>query len=109
MSLWTPGPWIVVEAAYGSKEFAWVESQGEGEPVICGVFTRLPGEISVEDRSNVNLIAAAPELYDACDEVRRYLDQMVDKDRDRLDRDYGAPPIDALMAALAKARGETEE
>lgn len=102
----TSGPWLVhatnrlvVQADGAFAELTVKDGKVEGDDLpttIC--LLRDPGEALSEDETLANgfLIAAAPELYDACGAVLR---------AKRIDA--RGPVVAQLHAALRKARGET--
>ena len=88
---WTPGPWH-------SRGFPTI-SAGKGNGMIAKVFERYMDR--AEREANANLIAAAPELYEALADARELTQALINDgytgyigQRGRID------------AALAKARGE---
>src|SRR5262245_27459469 len=96
MSAHTPGPWLVK---------GWSRDDGQGDLQVgaerCGpgcisalVVSQgdTPGAFSEQD-ANARLIAAAPELLEACRSVVE--DGFLDR-----------PSIHACMAAIAKAEGK---
>ena len=90
---WTPGPWAI---AAGYKTMLLVESRFGG--TVCDIECHCDVETGIlpseEEEGNANLIAAAPDLYNA-------LSTLADAwERKSL-------PCDAARAALAKARGES--
>lgn len=60
---YTPGPWVLVETS-NEEETAYITGVHQKEPVavacVCG---ELPHD---EDNANARLIAAAPDLVEAC-------------------------------------------
>ena len=96
---WTPGPWHVVDG----KEVA-AQDGGVAEIVT---WHRDHDEIV----ANAHLIAAAPDLYEACDEALRFLDRGLG---DYCAGDGGVEMWmlaiqDKLRDAIRKARGEEVE
>ena len=92
---WTPGPWEWDDCVwdYDTNEQApWLVQKGSGLPV-------LRGEIRCA-RASANLIAAAPELYDACLDLLAWHDALADPQW------HGSPSQTKAIAAIAKARGE---
>lgn len=84
----TPGPWLVGEDQCVDE--AWSIVTTSGGSIIANVNDRH------DRKANARLIAAAPDLYAALDAVES-------------DLSIGAHPhlhIDAIRAAIAKARGE---
>lgn len=95
----TPGPWAVGPAD-------WMISQRHGmgyrnfpvrAPGGCDVATVYCDEDDAEQDANVNLIAAAPDLLDAVEELLIYLADWDDPDNETCQR---------ARAAVAKAKGE---
>ena len=111
---WTPGPWVwrsisMNDGNYGVSAvsvpivIASVHNAASFGDMIAGALKRGGGELRQDDnatqRANARLIAAAPELYEALDQI---LDDM---GNDGLSCCQAAK--DQARAALAKARGET--
>lgn len=89
----TPGPWdkfdlIVGRMIDNRHRYTSIASIYESEPGYDG-----------EDRANANLIAAAPDLYEA-------LADCIDIIETEAAQFYHCPAVDAAKQALAKARGE---
>lgn len=85
----TPGPWSVIKGRHFYEDRFGVEIKGDD-------FSIQPQMGMTE--ANAHLIAAAPELYEALEEL---LIQT---------RQYGhKPEIKMAEAALAKARGESHD
>jgi hypothetical protein len=98
---WTKGPWSVgARFIEGENEVLDAEGFSVADPSIFASRKARNGRIvkrvrPVEEQvANANLIAAAPELYEALDAFMR-LGTMDDQSA-----------IDAARAALSKARGE---
>ena len=94
----TPGPWIVMErAVVAVRRF-----------VIAEVFSDPLKKDSLaieESKANLNLIAAAPDLFEALENLEPYLDAIVCYASTITEH----PPNGFILkarAALAKARGE---
>lgn len=102
---WTPGPWRIDEA---NRTLVARLVGGEYE-YICSVD---PEEFSVSDmtdeenRANATLIAAAPELYEALEDLLGYFRSGNAVDVERATIKANAPEVLAARAALKKARGE---
>jgi hypothetical protein len=88
----TPGPWNVYGDAY---RFVIARPRPDHKPLICEAPDSEP--TTPEERANVNLIAAAPEMYEAL--------------RGMLDQPESPESYDAMLAraqaALAKAEGRS--
>lgn len=100
MAEFTPGPWKIFDG-WGSSKFAPVVvdciPDADGKFVgncICHVATT-----NEDAEANANLIAAAPDMYEALEDALRTCEQdmqhILDNGRLR----------DVLRAALAKAKG----
>ena len=94
---WIPGPWRLegdrVRADDGRPDIPWNVCEFR----VCG---GLPGEIQ---KANAQLIASAPELFEA---LTALLNEVIEAGFETA-TDYGWPnAISNARAALAKARGE---
>ena len=96
----TPGPWVVREPEDG--ELLEVHAERGGELICFPVWT--PNE-----RANISLIAAAPELLDALKMAKTALIDQYEENYpdDESDNDV-TEAIDAAIAAIAKAEGRSE-
>lgn len=109
---WTKGPWHVCKEP---KSRAWGEGSTIGsfnamylgEPIavrVADAFTLVPNE---EMRANAHLIAAAPSMYKALDNLlTRYLALVNSGDCGFWDAET-EPEVIATRAALKLARGDT--
>ena len=97
----TPGPWEVRKHSYGTvRDAEGIFRVGEKTPLIDGVWGR---NLSEAD-ANARLIAAAPELLAALQELREQLRQHVKLD---VKKHYSLMVADAAAGtAIAKATGE---
>ena len=97
---WTPGPWAV----------KWETNVFGGERLVAGTggHTSNISDVEPENRANANLIAAAPELYDALAELKRLLTGAdVRILGENIATDIVASIVfDKADRALARARGE---
>ena len=84
----TPGPWFVKESVVTQQ----LMIRGDGGNV-CGVYLTSKGE-RMPQQGNARLIAAAPELLEAC---KQALDAL--KHEDTIE-------VDLLRAAIGKAEGQ---
>jgi len=93
----TPGPWFCHYFGTGVGGPEHTVSCATPDHITVAVIGKgLTGEFE-EAEANVHLIAAAPELYEALDELDRYSQ----------DRDYlNSPCAVKVSNVLAKARGE---
>ena len=95
---WTKGPWCVEDPETDERPgWSWISAVVPGWYGLAEVVTRMDGdtEDSPVGRANANLIAAAPDLYEAlCEtlEIAR--------------RNEAGDYVQRAEAALAKARGE---
>lgn len=96
----TPGPWVIGPAD-------WLISQRHGmgyrnfpvhAPAGYDVAMVYSDEDDAEQEANVRLIAAAPDLLDAVEELLIYLADWDDPDNETCQR---------ARAAVAKAKGES--
>jgi len=94
----TPGPWVVSDGEFTD---GFVEAVNNGPNTIAGI-------MPVPERSaNARLIAAAPELLEACKEARNCLASALQAMEDEGLGVYAADNLamKALDAAIAKAEG----
>jgi hypothetical protein len=105
MSNHTPGPWTIQQAGYES----YILGRIRGGRVASIYESDQPTD---EERANARLIAAAPELLEACRGVLGLFDRLVI----RPDGDHDSPDTDPayiatlgefarLRAVIAKAEG----
>lgn len=113
MSGWTKGPWewdSGVVPPDGPERYADIYVDG-GDKIIAS-FNEMREFAPDEGRANARLIAAAPDLAEACQPLAAIdIDHMADlPDDDRvvyLKNGIRLGDIRAARAALSKARGET--
>jgi hypothetical protein len=99
MSEHTPGPWLYREPQ--DDELHEIYSESSGDLICYPVWTH-------NQRANIPLIAAAPELLAACKQLHNCLsDWMEIADSDDL-RDSDSEAIELSFAAIAKAEGRSE-
>ena len=92
----TKGPW---KATYDSQLQAAIEIYNTEDRVMVAVLPdRGTVEAMPEIEANANLIAAAPDMYEALEEVWRILDSTMPLSRDNR--------ADRIKRILCKARGE---
>lgn len=103
---WTPGPWFAdVVSGDDPNGDDWetdIEVVSGNLKFIHGHDLGYSDGTDVEIKANAHLIAAAPDLYAALDEVSASLHQLA------RDRDLSEAELDFMRktdAALAKARG----
>lgn len=89
---WTPGQWV-----YDPEDFFIVKDG------VCdiAVIVNLPDR--EEQFANINLVSAAPELYDALEDCEYWLSA---PPTSQSDRECVANVIKKARAVMAKARGE---
>lgn len=101
---WTPGPWVVSDS---QDEVSVCMGTAIDSPYeyTCGHVWQASdvywSEADKEDIANAQLIASAPDLYEALDDLRSSCKAL------GLDRDLHQELYNA-RAALAKARGESQ-
>lgn len=97
----TPGPWQPRYTGRGKSVFYHVSVTVPVIPGYCGETTKELASMSTTDgeseRFNAYLIAAAPELYDALENMLAISGGV----------ERGSAVYDSAVAALAKARGES--
>lgn len=99
----TPGPWI----ASPPSSTVGLGIVGPNGRVIADVsHCMFELESDEEDRANARLIAAAPMLFDACEDALEALKLLaVGMSHDKAALDMIRPHIDELETALTKASG----
>lgn len=90
----TPGPWEAIPGNSMVRVNPLVDQGYLGGLYIADIQLLLP-----EAEANANLIAAAPEMYEALEKVAEYGDCFAHKTGER-------NPYRMVMEALKKARGE---
>lgn len=99
MSKHTPGPWSYWS---GYNPFDKIEAQvtAEGGDIVIASYNHL----IAEGEANARLMAAAPDLLEACEALKREI-ILSDVDMDYIDSHF-KPWLEKAAAAIAKARGE---
>lgn len=108
MTKHTPGPWVV-DNGFGRKLWIGVP-RVPGDVDHYGFHTIITGidingqtvEARAVKEANAHLIAAAPELLEACGAVDAYLSNRVGEKSDS----QGFVILSQIRAAIAKAKGE---
>ena len=103
----TPGPWTI-EVAHRVLTNVSTNEETRRPYYEIGSDLRVLAKVDtgLNDKANAALIAAAPDLYAACEIVLNNLTVMIPANEDL--RKLGEKAcIDALIAALNKARGES--
>jgi len=99
MSKYTPGPWTVREKQNGGKKSRVFSTAIMGGDNIHWVVTQVCGhDHKGSQKANAALIAAAPDLLEACEKTIVYLNQCPNV--------KAAPAREAILKALKKAEGE---
>lgn len=108
----TPGPWF--EQVGFSDDVEITAESREGMVAICAMDLGFTGHIGVEQEANARLIAAAPDLLEACVEAaktfRRYESLHLDKGTvDGAQKAAAnASQAKSIEAIIARARGEQD-
>lgn len=107
---WTPGPWAAIRhgAVVGGPEFSFAQGSGRKQIAMACV---VPEGVDGDKDANAALIAAAPDLYAALDELLRVVEAT---EKAIFDRSLGLLPSEAeheaainrARDALAAVRGE---
>lgn len=101
----TPGPWMLDEFDNVVHGEAPSHGWGRKETVrVSGV--ALPGRVTEEYAANTRLVAAAPELLEALQNMIGAFDNPVV--RRKLPSDFNSEAIQSARAAIAKALGVTK-
>jgi len=111
----TPGPWTIKQQGFPNKmTLLEIASEKIDRPTIICSRNWRNQDLTDEIIANANLIAAAPELLEACETIAQMLDSgelCRDISRDE-DRDFAirmlefVPKLKKLSDVIAKARGE---
>ena len=112
----TPGPWGIETSSQGLI----VVGSNEQPVVLIPFFSEGEWEKdewkkldlskrNVELAANARMIAAAPELYKALEELRDKVWRIIDLHRDSEARAEANVALERANAALAKARGDERE
>lgn len=103
----TPGPWLVTDGTfvyalnvYGTNSF-WANIYGGSQ----GGY-KSPATPSEEIEANVSLIAAAPDLLDACETYHNLLRSQI-RDGRPIDAEAHYRAQRKMEDAIAKARGQS--
>jgi len=113
MSKHTPGPWRI-EGSQEDGLFYIVADQSKNwnNPVVCSFYDDVTPEDSIcgaeyesypNAEANARLIAAAPDLFKALDDLESLVSGWLS---DANSPSRGIPAIVAARAAIAKAKGE---
>ena len=114
---YTPGPWMAIKQRgkyVGNYCIGRKEDHGKGPLVTCisiqGPKDIVPPEYGVSAEANANLVAAAPDLLDACIEAQKWFGEPPKGD------DSASPYFREitrltriLKSAIDKATGEEHE
>ena len=104
---WTPGPWVV----YDFPGTYWPGIDAKLTSIITwGEFEEtngVQGNSLEEAKANAQLIAAAPDLYEALEQARDTILELINarnSEAEGSDEDW----VGGINAALSKARGEAQ-
>lgn len=105
---WTPGKWSVYEV---ERETYWPGiDAGRTSIVVWGDQQEnngVQGDTLEEAKANAQLIAAAPDLYEALEQARDTILELINarnSEAEGSDEDW----VGGINAALSKARGENQ-
>lgn len=103
----TPGPWMLTEGDRFDKEMVITTQHRLDESIgcICEMDVYFTGQIGIEQEANARLIAAAPELLIALNDV---LSEFAKDGHGGEFEDGEHPYVDAARAAIAKATGANQ-
>jgi hypothetical protein len=99
----TPGPWVDGMSKY--REGVLVVRANVPGGRILAEFGSDDEPLDETDRANARLIAAAPDLLEALNEARRYVEYLTGNDRTFVGRGMPADCLALIDAALFKAQG----
>jgi hypothetical protein len=101
----TPGAWTVTDNSWEISTVYGPAGQVIAEcPIDSTVLEETQDEFEAVKEANARLIAAAPELLKACSDWIDWLKPDAPFREDAAD--YEAQMLDAMRAAIAKARGQ---
>ena len=94
----TPGPWFTHPSTVSEGSYV-IESREL--PILASTFNWPKNA-----EANAHLIAAAPELYEALEDVYRYISPMLSWRDDAHQNTHFQIVLQKISTALSKARGE---
>lgn len=109
-SSYTPGPWKVMDFD-GSRDAHWFPIRAETVPYVAMVaeVAGMPTP-NVETQANARLIAAAPELVAALEELQTQVQNVMERGLvEILGMDFLRDAMDASESLLARIKGESNE
>ena len=104
MENYTKGKWTVEECKMPEYRIQ------SGPTIICWTgFAERPSDLPLEERkANARLIAAAPDLLEACEEYQRVIEKAKDCLTGDICSDIGLYELDVIIeAAISKAVNKT--
>lgn len=106
MSKSTPGPWFIQTKGVTSMWRDGIEGIAIAAPYLSFAFGRDVALVP-ENKADALLIAAAPDLLEACKEsLNALLDYIETLESHGADLNYGHKVIEQLTTAIAKAEGK---
>ncbi len=111
MSKHTPGPWIHPTGVFANETGGPSIQSADGDLIaaVAVVDADLDDETNERRLADAHLIAAAPEMLAALRTQRPIIQKMIRIAQDRMDKfllNEATEALEALDAAIAKARGE---
>jgi hypothetical protein len=108
MNKHTPGPWIEVDGERFEAERVITNKHRQDRQMVgvCGLDVDFFGEIGLEQKANARLIASAPDLLEALNQVNSaacYASEEAPETREAMLLHIG----EIARAAITKATGET--
>ncbi len=104
---WTPGPWSLGRNKSDYMQIDGGLSRPQQHIGLAKVVVAFDGDPYPQGEANADLIAAAPELYEALERLLKWVAPIAgdnhDKDREREEM----ASVEAACSALRKARGES--
>ena len=106
----TPGPWIVTRP-FPNRAILLIEQYTETDTAWIARTVDSTGRphIQKEVEANARLIAAAPDLLAACELSLAWLDSVCDENFSLGAEPEGVEAKRQIVAAIAKAKGESDE
>lgn len=101
----TPGPWAAIPMVTDADNAFYIEGNRDAHNYVKDIATVGPC-LSPQTKANAHLIAAAPDLYEACAAMVRLSQMGLEESLREPEENGNYAAFNRAVAALAKARGE---